>query len=167
MLAGTPVELGDERVWIVPIARSWKEDESTVKWNDELPFSVKVLPDGRWEAGQVVPRYRELWEIGDLYVSVVIGGATPEEAARLEQYGSFSAAAIILSANYLVGPAECSLLGLLNTQNAFQVLDALIQRAQMEELGQKKMTQRAAAEQVSLASSAGPGVSTEVTPPPT
>ena len=166
MLPGTPVELGDERIWIVPIARSWKDGGERVEWDDQLPRAVKVLPDGRWGAGQVVPRYRELWEIGDIYVSVVTGSATKEEVERLEHYGVFSAAAIILSANYLVGPAECSLLGLLNTQNAFELLDALIQRRDMDELAQKKMTQLAATAQASLPSSAGREDSTQVTAPP-
>ncbi len=167
MLPGSPVELGDERTWIVPIARSWSECDERLVWSDEVPRSMTVLPDGRWGPGEVVPRYRELWEIGDLYCSLCLGDPSEEQKRKINEYGSFSAAAIVLAVNYLVGPAECSLLRILDTHNALQILDALIQRADLRELAQKKRRQAVATEVASSPSSAGPADSTAVIAPPT
>lgn len=162
MLPGRAVELGDEQLWQVPFARSWGEGG----WSDELPASVSVLPDGRWKNGETVPRYQELWQIASDYVSFILGGASEQEEARLQGYGLFSAGTLALQANYLVGPAECSLLRLWNKHNAQSVLDALVQRDQMEALLQKKMKEAGSGEAITSPSSAGPAASTEPTPLP-
>lgn len=166
MLPGTAAELGDGKTWIVPIARSWGADDEHVLWTRELPRRVRILPDGGWGPGEVVPAFRDLWEIDDLYYSVIRGGATDEQITKLNSYGLYSAAAIVLAANYLVGPAECSLLGLLDTQNARQILDLLIQRQEMEDLFQKKMTLLSVAAADSTLSCDGQKDSLPITTPP-
>lgn len=162
MLPGRTVELGDELLWQAPIARSWSESG----WSEELPQCVSILPDGRWQSGDTVPKYRALWQIASDYIAFIMGVATPEEEGRIRTHGLFTAATIALQANYLVGPCECSLLQLWNHRTAQNVLDAMVQRDQLIELLQKKTKQLGSAVLNSSASSAGPEASTEPTPPP-
>ena len=153
MITGTAVELADESVWIVPIARDWSlDEEGKLRYAIVLPQSAALDESGQWSEGEVLPRYRRLWEINLDYYHVVRRVADEEATARVER-SLLDMAAECLAANYRVQSAECSLLGLLSFVHAKRVLDGLIQRDALEEVLQKKMAAGREASATSASSS--------------
>lgn len=138
LLDGPSVELVDERGWQIPIAReAWFIEDDVMRFETRLPQSSRMNAEGKWEEGAVLPRYARLWEIARLWYDAIRAPGT--EASQKVFADIFNLAADVLSANYLVGPAECSLLGLLSFDHAAEVLNACIQRDVLEEVVQKKM----------------------------
>lgn len=126
LLSGADVIMGDGQSWRVPFARY-------------LPRMMELDDQGRWVVGNVVERYRSLYEIAiewlDAKTSVFQwmddhdGSADEYQDQRLELDWLFSRSVDVLAANYAIGPVESSFLGLFVTGSRFSVLDALIDEA--------------------------------------
>jgi hypothetical protein len=133
MLPGHQVELADERLWLVPVARACAADEDgTVRgFAVALPRGVGLDSDGRWTAGSVLPRYRRLWELAEEWWAAFTGGKISAQDHTIQtdfsDASAFDCAVECLQANYRVGPVEISLLGLLDDGDALRrILDALV-----------------------------------------
>jgi hypothetical protein len=131
MLPGHQVELADERLWLVPVARACAADEDgTVRgFAVALPRGVGLDSDGRWTAGSVLPRYRRLWELAEEWWAAFTGGRIEGQTIQTDfsDASAFDSAVECLQANYRVGPVEISLLGLLDDGDALRrILDALV-----------------------------------------
>ena len=115
---GYVVELADRQSYIVPVARSL--DGAT-----PLPQKLRLGADGQWAKGDVVERFAGLWkracrswdlflaESGRLADGQSVEPGTEQELIEIAVYA--------LAVNYRVGPAEVSVLGLLDTQIASAV----------------------------------------------
>lgn len=113
-IAGHEVELGDEKRWLVPVARAL---------DGTSPLPRRLAFDGKqWAPGDILARYTDLfgeacrvWEL--------IAGASDEEVTISDECGI---AVMALAVNYRLGPVEISMLGLFDTQTEAEVLKALV-----------------------------------------
>ena len=135
-LAGHEVLLGDDRLWLVPVARGWIEQDGELRWYQNLPQRSVLADDGRWSEGDVLPRYAPLWDLAMRFedarrAAVTMAAAeTPAggDAVRLQFDfdGLHDAAVRVLQENYRIAPAEAALLGLLTADISREILEALI-----------------------------------------
>lgn len=161
-LDGYKTELADGRAWLCPRAYEFSEPENEA-WEQPLPFERRlplvaaIDADGKWTVAGVLPKHRELWDLAADWGALRFNQPDDRQLARFDGAGQLSGAVLALAANYLVGPAECSLLGLLTIEHAREVLDRLIDRPRFEALAKKKNTWLAA--RSSAAGSPGPAAS--------
>lgn len=151
-----PVKLADGRTWQAPIARSFAELDDQLVAYAALPQTSDLDEEGRWTTAAVVARYAPLWELAcDYYDHVVAGLAALDQSRRppgsedddepqavtvqFDFARLHEAAVEALSANYLLGPAECAALGLFTRDHARSVLEAAIDLPGLVAL-QKKST---------------------------
>ncbi|MBE3131958.1 MAG: hypothetical protein IMZ55_00665 [Acidobacteria bacterium] len=131
-LAGHTVRLGDGRLWTVPIARAHAEDDASVwRWYQRLPETCELDEQGQWVRGQVVARYRELWDLAAAWWEAFLMGGQRDETAegtvmRFDFAGSADAAVRILACNYRIGRMEAAMLGLLDERSVSEILGAVI-----------------------------------------
>lgn len=131
-LDGHPLRLADGNRWQVPMAREWCEEDGELRWRIPLPRVCELGDDGRWQPGEVIPLHRALWELAERWNDARRAAVAGVElidgrpVARFEFDDVLGAAALALQTNYVVGPAEISLAGLLTYQLAIEVLDAVI-----------------------------------------
>lgn len=134
MLDGHLVDLGGQE-WLVPVARSWTDE---LRWTVNLPQSVQINTAGEWEFSGVVPRYRRLWEIGERWFDDAIKYGKKNSEGFLDAAMSvpeaFDLACEALAFNYRVGPAELSMLGVLESGSFVDILNALIDYPRFVEL---------------------------------
>lgn len=152
---GHLVRLADGREWLVPMAIQHvvTEQDEYVGRSSALPTSATLDDDGRWVAGEPLAKYAQLWEIACAWWDQVMAGVlsqVPEEqnagtgewdsGSGKEQSGerpsdmtvSFAferlmeSACEVLAVNYRVGPAEISMLRLLDEQTATAMLQAAV-----------------------------------------
>jgi len=125
-LRGYQVELGDEREWFIPVARLL--DGST-----PLPKRL-VWKDENWQEGEVVAKYTELFnhalKFADQLLTTEFSEVTFEYTANV--------ATLALSFIYRIGPAEISVLELLNTHNEYDIILSIIDYPRVLELAKKK-----------------------------
>jgi len=133
MLDGHTVTLADGNQWLAPIARAcWPPSEDPYVYRVALPTVSTLDEAGRWIAGDVVGRYRALWDLAvawhDHYFAT-----DDEEADEADPFtgpdafhNAHQAALDALAHNYRLGPDEADLLGLLTQENIVAVLHALI-----------------------------------------
>lgn len=145
-IPGHLVWLGDDQQWEIPVARGWLDDGEASGPYQALPSSTALSEDGEWIRGGVVLRYQALWELAlrwwDAFVGALPDGAQQVEAEEVKIAFEFAeladGAVTALAANYRLGRAEASLLGLLNDQTMREVLDALIDRPTLDNWLKKK-----------------------------
>lgn len=130
-LDGHLVTLLDGAQWLVPVARGHAEEDGDLRWYHTLPRRATLDDEGRWTAGAVLPRYAPLLEAATRWEEAQAAGNVRDQeggraALMFDFAGTIEAAAEVLAANYLVGPAEIDLLGLLTEEIAVEVLNALI-----------------------------------------
>lgn len=133
MLSGHATQLGDGHKWLIPCAR--RIDGST-------PLERGIEWDGSsWVGGDVVAHQQELYaQACKVWDSIMrsIDGADAEEDVRLKVNDECDIASMALGTNYLLGPAEISLLGLLTTHKMAQVCLALVDWPALDELKKKE-----------------------------
>lgn len=125
MIRGHLVRLGDDNDWLIPVARRITAEPA-------LPRAMTWDGD-TWQVGDVLPRYRELWDFAVKIHDCIVG--TEDGAPTLEDECNMAAKTI--GYNYRVGMGEISLLGLLTTQNEGEVLKALIDWPTFESIKKK------------------------------
>jgi hypothetical protein len=157
-----PVQLADDREWLIPVARAIHEEESgRLIHYPSLPHCVGVNEDGRWAVRGVKPAFRKLWDVAVRYwdsrwgAQTVSAGTDESGEARAEDpadengdgarlsvafdfVGLFDAALLALATNYRVGPHEVDLLGLFDTDSARRIMDAVVDWPFLEEWFKKK-----------------------------
>ena len=142
-LNGHPVELLDGNKWLCPVARSIGEQDGALVWDYAVPNRSRLNDDGQFEPGEVVEKYAVLWEMASCWNDVRKGAFEESDGETV----SFSfdnihhSAVMALAVNYVVGPVECDLLGLLGQDAAVEILDALIDQPTWIELLKKMADQ--------------------------
>jgi hypothetical protein len=125
-LDGHLLELGDGQKWLCPAARFHVLDGGEIRWQRALPRKMQWI-DGRWQPGPVVPSCAALWETAAAWWNLRMEVASAQTAAEpWDDDRVHNAAAGCLAANYRLGPAEISRLGLFESDTARDVLDALV-----------------------------------------
>ena len=115
------VTLGDGDEWIVPVARSFREDRVT------LPHNMRMGPDGKI-VKSLKQEYRDLFDRASPIADEIYNSG----ATTINDEVLFKLAVDGLSVNYRVGIAEVNLLGLLDTQTCLEVLKAMIDLPALE-----------------------------------
>lgn len=133
MLPGEFVECGDEQNWVAPVAVAMSEPEeagSLPSWHSPLPRVFGVNDDGGWTEGDIVARYRPLWDAAMQCMGALGKGADEVEEDQDEMAfdltNQLDAALLSLSTNYRIGLVEANMLGLFSTQTMKDVLLALV-----------------------------------------
>ena len=131
-LQGHLVTMADGARWLAPVARGLAEDETNLAYYVALPRASTLDADAQWVDGDVLPRWGPLWAAALDWWDAK-GGATLTDAddgqtvrAVLDFHGAHAAAALALGANYRIGPAEASALGIFTRVAVRDVLDALV-----------------------------------------
>jgi hypothetical protein len=125
-LDGHYVVLADGDVWLAPMARKYLADG----WYHVLPRTVKLGPERKWEKGDVVAKYKRLWDNGQAWWDARLAAVPVESQAgddiRIDFDCAVTLAVESLSENYRIGQDEVSILGLFDSTSAKEILDALI-----------------------------------------
>jgi hypothetical protein len=123
-LSGHDVKLGDGNLWTVPAARRL---DATFGLVSAVPTKYSLGDDGGWVAASVVEQYRRLYDIGTEFYELITAKEIDEEGGkRVTVEDSLDWCCEILAANYRLGKAEVSLLGLLTTATMGEILNACI-----------------------------------------
>jgi len=128
-ITGHWLELLDGRQWLVPVARQYQEEDGELRWAHNLPRRLSRAEDGTWQSTAIVPRYQAIWDLAERWecgkrdAARSAGAAAEDVSFRFDDVVNGGIAA--LAVNYLVGPVEVDLLGLLSIDLATEVLDAL------------------------------------------
>jgi hypothetical protein len=62
-VSGHWLDLGDGWAWLCPVARGMAVQEGELRYYHTLPRQERLAGPGKWAAGEVVPRYRRLWDL--------------------------------------------------------------------------------------------------------
>jgi len=150
LLPGHWVELADGQRWLIPCARAARETDDGLTFDLQLPRRISIDPEtGEWLGGQVVDRYADLWAVAcrwwDAVMATMVQVADQpdgDQPAGDELEITFSdeldGALTALAANYRVGKAEVSLLGLLDGRVVPELLGALVDWPTVQQWNKKK-----------------------------
>lgn len=125
MLNGHWVRLLDERLWLVPAARSWGEEDGELRWSYAVPRRSRRNAEGIWEAGEVVPRYADLWETGERWLESRLRAAIDPNRPKIVFHDGHERSIRALAINYAVGADEAEALDLLTEDHVRDILDAI------------------------------------------
>ncbi len=119
-LNGHEVRLGDGHRWRVPVARALIEQDGDMRYSVALPTSTGLDEQGNWAPGQVVERYKPLWELACQWWDGITGAVgdqgDSDVAASFNFDGINDAALRALAANYRIGKAEVAALGVFDSR---------------------------------------------------
>jgi hypothetical protein len=115
--------------WLVPIARSFIEQDGALRYVVELPQKLRFI-DNEWQRDNVVERYAPLWEMAEEAYSQDI---------TLARAGEIAVAA--LQANYSIGNVEADILGILSDETLPSIVGALNDETRYLAIVKKKLTQ--------------------------
>jgi hypothetical protein len=132
-ISGHLVKLGDGNQWEIPVARLYTGEPMVSQVLKLDPSSGKMLME-------IEGKYKRIWEIACEYYELRVG-AYEANADNFKYTFSdiFDLCAEIMGANYVIGKWEISLMGLVNTENLREILEALIDMPRIwETFGKKK-----------------------------
>ena len=120
---GYQVELGDGNQWRIPLVRRWPD-------GSELPQIIMMdFATGR-AVVRVRSEFKELYERAEILLDTLLEGgpdeADPDDIMRLAE--------LALGVNYRVSRYEISALELLDTRNAKEIADALLDGPNLKKL---------------------------------
>lgn len=130
-LPGCNIVLGDGRQWEIPAAVDYSAD---ALMQCRLPRSLKITPDGTWSVGLVIPEYRKLWDLLELYLDAE--GKAVDGRFQFPQINDWCVAA--LGTNYYVGPSEVSILELINESVRNPIIESILDLHTFRDIMQKK-----------------------------
>lgn len=122
-LDGSLLEMGDEREWLVPVARRWSAQDSQLVWQQALPSRLTFKPGNQVFIGSVLPRYARLWAICEADSRVGTSRELKEDRELLGDMNFVFAAIYVLQANYRISAPEVELLGLFTQETPRAILD--------------------------------------------
>ncbi len=122
LIAGHDVQLGDGRVWTVPVLRS---AEGIIR----LPKKLR-LGKGGTLVGAVAPRYVALWEQAQKVWNLLIG----DDGVPFGELWPFACS--VLGLNYRIGQPDISALGLFDSDNLVKVAEAALDVPSMRIIGE-------------------------------
>lgn len=130
-LHGADLMLGDGQSWRCPIVAVWLDQGESAGHAVALPHSRSIDESGRWAPGAVLAKYAPLLAAAQKFWDAYRGAETVETTSgqvlrRFDDQDLYSSAALMLSANYRIGPAEASMLELLNDLSAAEIMQTAI-----------------------------------------
>lgn len=125
IVSGYDRVLNDGQVWHCPTARKW--NGST--YNDNLPGVMSCI--GGKRGFKTKPEYQHLWELSQSAWDTFLD----RDVGAFEQ---FDMCVVFLSANYRIGPEECSVLELFDDVAVIEVLKAAVDIDMVIELAESK-----------------------------
>ncbi len=146
-LGGHWVTLCDGQKWHIPVARGIREEDGDIVYYHAVPRVSTRNDDGKWMPGDVVARYRGLWDLAcrwyDLRMGALEAADGESDTIEFEFDGLHESAIQVLAENYTIGATEADILGLLSEQHAVAILDALVDIPTQMMLLKKKLDQLA------------------------
>ena len=137
MLKGRRVEMADGHEWLVPVARSVDDSQHVaVLTVPQLPCRVE-RQDGEWVMGEVLDKYRGLWDTANRLFDEYANAA---ESGEEKFFVAFDEAVEAIAANYYVGTDEAAALGLFTStgEELQRVLHTLIDLQSLIDRKKKK-----------------------------
>ena len=130
-LNGHLVTLLDGNQWLCPLIRQFGEEDGELRWGIAVPQVSKLSDDGAWVAGDIVGRFKPVWETACRWQEdlerALFGGDDEEEDGLVVTFAeAHDAAAEALAVNYVVSPIECDLCGLFTDEHVRDVLSAMV-----------------------------------------
>ena len=139
---GLPVETLAGHRWMVPLARGYADTPGNAGWYCALPQTLVRDDEGQWTAGEVVAKYRPLWDTACRWQDARDGVQPGEDGQAMVTFDNVIAAAVaVLAVNYHLSTAEVDLLGLLTTFEPARILDAAIDFEKQLEFAKKNAGQ--------------------------
>jgi len=111
---GYEVQLADGHSWLIPLVRRF--DVPTLSTVSQLPCYMELGEDGKWHRGQVLAVHAHLWNVTEPVANALLGEYVEEESREISDEAIFAAVVALLGANYVVGPAELSLIQALTNE---------------------------------------------------
>lgn len=139
-LDSRPVTLADGHEWLVPIARQWfeaAENDPPLAWQHTLPRAMRLDSQGQWSPGDVLPKYRQLWDKAIAYETALYSAIEEFNGGNANaavNFDSASLACLALGFNYHLSPVEISLLGLFDTDSVQAVIDTVTDAATLNRI---------------------------------
>lgn len=129
-LGGPLVRFFNGGQWRVPVLRQWEagDEPGQALWSTTLPSMIDIDAYGIPIEGNVVPQYRDLFDVGLQVLAKMVGGESSLSNSQLIQF-----AADCLGANYRVSLLELTALECLCTDDARKVIEAAIDLSGYEE----------------------------------
>ena len=126
LLAGSDVKLLDGEHWHVPVLRRYRE-EAVLQFKCELPRVMQQCTEtGKWILGNVVPKYKELWDESIAIASTLFQQLQGSTTAELEWKQVFDFAVKLLAVNYRVDASVLSHLQNLHPDIAGDIVQAAL-----------------------------------------
>ena len=120
---GNWVTLADRQKWLIPTARTFVGDSS-------FPFKIDFDDEGKPIRGDVEDEYKEVCDAAAKIFDILLFSLAPEEDAiepsNMTYEDLYLTSLKAIAINYQLGPAECGMLGLLNTNNAGKITEVSI-----------------------------------------
>jgi hypothetical protein len=137
-IEGRPVAMGDGNDWLVPIARRCVGGPDGAAWLMALPRAHR-FEKGSWSPGEVLGRYRALWQRVEQYAGALVElGKGDPAAGELVSFEDENETIVeALAVNYRLGRHEVSALGLVTSEVVGPVIRVLCDLDALEELGKK------------------------------
>lgn len=128
--------------WKIPIAKRWKEEDGLPRYRCALDRSLKVDRSGEWVLGDVLPKYKALWELATDFFDRLLN---VQKVAETEQSSSYMVpsvelddlCSIVFGANYRVSKYEIGMLEILRQRDQFDIMNLVIDLPGLTQLQKK------------------------------
>lgn len=108
LIPGYRVRLADDQEWQVPLVRRFDTEQLASVSN--LPCYMELDEDGTWRRSRVLGVHAHLWELTQPVADALLGEYVEGRTPVVDDRAIMAALVALLQANYVVGPAELSLL---------------------------------------------------------
>lgn len=148
LIPGPRLVLPDSHVWTIPKARQYEQHpDHGLLCYCPLPKRLTLDDAGEWVSGEVIPRFRKLWELAAAYAEaeeLAAAEAPPDADTVVFTFDGLNDLAVAaLAVNYHVGPVEIDLLDIFDVETRTRLIDTVLDRETWRRLLQKKTDQAA------------------------
>lgn len=149
MVSGHWIELGNGEQWMIPLCRAFVEGANGLRHVEKLPRSMDVDDSGQWVFGDVLPRFRRIWDASktwyDAFAESLEAAKRDGDYLNVELQGVSIAQAgdwalELIAANYRVGKIEVAILRLIDDDTRPEILNLSIDTPYFMQWAQKKTT---------------------------